>query len=272
MRFNLLGPFEILTDDGLSRLLSTPKVCQVLALLLVRPGEVVSVNTLTRELWGNEPPRSALTTLQTYIYHARRMFEREGLTSADRTLLHTRAPGYRINADPEEVDANVFERLVREGATLLDQGRPEPAATLLRQAVDLWRGPVLATVTAGRVLAEHITHLEELKIRAIEMRVEAAQQLGRHREMIPELRSLVTTYPLNEWLHAQLITSLGRSGRPAEALHAYRDLRRTLNEELGLDPGPELRRIEHELLNPRSESEPPPGPLRRVGSGYPTAR
>ncbi|OXZ01545.1 AfsR/SARP family transcriptional regulator [Streptomyces microflavus] len=248
MQFNLLGPFEIITDDGRTLALGTPKMCQVIALLLMRPGSVVSVNALRRELWGDDAPGSAPTTLQTYIYHARKMFEREGVTSRGGPLLHTQSPGYRIVAEAGEVDANIFEQLVKQGRVLLDENRPHEARTALREAVGLWRGSMLANVTVGRDLREYVTHLEELKVRAIEMRIEAGEALGQQREMIPELRSLVSTYPLNEWFHARLINALNQSGRRAEAVHAYHDLRRTLRSELGLEPSPELHRLEHKIL------------------------
>ncbi|SBT66113.1 DNA-binding transcriptional activator of the SARP family [Micromonospora sediminicola] len=249
VRFNLLGPLEIVADNGRAATLSTPKVCQVLALLLIRPNEIVSVGALVEELWADHPPRSAVTTLQTYVYHARRIFAQQELVRPDRELLVTRPPGYLVDVTEDEVDAAVFIRLTRRGRTLLDDGRLEEASRVLREALDLWRGAALANVSAGTVLRGQITHLEELKIRAIELRMEAEQRLGRHRELIPELRALVCAYPLNEWFHAQLITALNRSGRRAEALQAYHDLRRILDEELGVLPTPEVQQLQLELLN-----------------------
>ncbi|MEV4659274.1 AfsR/SARP family transcriptional regulator [Micromonospora sp. NPDC049301] len=249
MRFKLLGPLEIVADSGKACTLSTPKVCQVLALLLIRPNEIVSVSSLVEELWADAPPRSAVTTLQTYVYHARRIFARQELAPPGRTLLVTRPPGYLIDVAEDEVDAAVFVRLTKQGRTLLDEGRLEEASRVLREALDLWGGAALANITAGTVLRGQITHLEELKIRAIELRMEAEQRLGRYRELIPELRALVNAYPLNEWFHAQLITALNRSGRRAEALQAYHDLRRILDEELGVLPTPEIQQLQFELLN-----------------------
>ncbi len=248
VRYSLLGSFEILTGDGQAHASGTSKMSQVLALLLMRPGRVVGVDTLVEELWGDKPPRSAVATLQTYVYHSRRLFEQAGLAASGRALLHTQSPGYRMEVDPRQVDAKVFERMVHESRSLLDRGAPDAARRRLLEAAGLWRGPVLAGITAGSVLAGHIAHLEELKIRAIEMRIESSEQLGCHREIIPELRSLVAAYPLNEWFHARLIIALVKSGRRAEALHAYHELRRTLGAELGLEPGPELSRIKQEIL------------------------
>ncbi|WP_069814235.1 AfsR/SARP family transcriptional regulator [Streptomyces sp. TP-A0874] len=265
MRFHLLGAFEIVTDDGRIHSLGAPKVCRVLALLLMRPGQVVSVNALVEEVWGEEAPRSAQSVLQTYVYQLRRTFERAVPAPAGRTLIETRPPGYRIQADAEDIDAKVFERLVGEGRTLIGQDRPDAASARLQRALDLWRGPVLANVAPGSVLTRYITHLEELRIRAIQLRVESGERLGHHREMIPELRALVTAYPLHEWFHARLIRALSRSGRRAEALHAYRELCSTLDRELGSEPGAELRRLEQELLGGRSARISPRGPAGRTG-------
>ncbi|PRY01010.1 AfsR/SARP family transcriptional regulator [Allonocardiopsis opalescens] len=247
MRFNVLGSLEIITDDNRSVLVNASKTGQVLALLLMRRNEVVSVDMLIEELWGQRPPRSALTTLRTYIYHARRIFIRASVASSARELLLTQPPGYLIQTTDEQVDATVFENLINEGRTRLDQGRPELAAARLREALSLWRGPAFAHIEVGSLLHAHATHLEELRIRAIHLRLEAERSLGRSRELIPELRSLVLAHPLNESFHAQLIDALHRSGRRAEALQAYQHLRSVLARELGVTPTPEIQRLYHEL-------------------------
>ncbi|GGX91758.1 AfsR/SARP family transcriptional regulator [Streptomyces hiroshimensis] len=257
MRFNLIGPFEIVTGDGRPpHLPSTPKVCQTLALLLTRPNEIVTSESLIQELWGETPPRSALTTLQTYIYHARKMFIAERLVPAERALLITQPPGYLIRVEDHEVDIKIFERLVLQGKTALENGRPEAAVQRLEQALALWRGPALSNIPAGDVLTGRIVHLNELRIRALELRIEAELQLGRQRESIPLLRALVNDYPLNEWFHGQLISALNHSGRRAEALQAYQSLRRILNDELGLEPSPELQRLQLDVLNPDPATVP----------------
>ena len=220
MQFRLLGPLEIIGADHEVFLPRTPKIRQLLALLLVRSNQVISVETLIRELWGDEPPKSVLTTLQTYVYHARQSFCRELCTPEDRPLLVTRSPGYVMEVPDESVDAKVFERIVWQSRTLLRDGRAEEATERLRFGLDLWRGAALADVSGGQVLACHATGLEELRIRATELLVESEEKLGRHREMVPELRSLVLRYPLHEWFHCRLINALNRSGRRAEALQA----------------------------------------------------
>jgi SARP family transcriptional regulator, regulator of embCAB operon len=266
MQFRLLGPFEIVTDDGRVHPVSTPKVCRVLALLLIRPNEIVSVSSLVQELWGDKPPRSAVTTLQTYVYHARRMFVREKLLPPERDLLVTRPPGYLVDVGEDEVDVSIFTRLAKHGRGLLEDGHVEEASKVLREALDQWNGAALANISGGSVLNGEITHLEELRIRVIELRLEAEQRLGRGRDLIPELRALVHAYPLNEWFHAQLIQALHRSGRRAEALQAYHQLRHILDEELGVLPTPEIQRLQVELLNAGFDSSDLPN--QRDSPGY----
>lgn len=265
MRFNLIGPFEIVTDDGRTYRPGTPKVCQTLALLLTRPGEIVTADALIQELWGEKPPRSAVTTLQTYIYHARRMFTNESLAPAGRTLIVTRPPGYSIQADDSEIDIRIFERLVSQSRLELAEGDAPTALRTVRAALDLWRGPALSNFPAGDLLSGHVVHLEELRIRAFEIRIACEEQLGWHRESIPELRKLINDYPLNEWFHSQLIGALGAAGRRAEALQAYQNVRRLLADELGLEPSLELKQLQARLLSP----VPQPGRSARPGAPSP---
>ncbi|GAU65809.1 putative AfsR family transcriptional regulator [Streptomyces sp. NBRC 110611] len=227
---------------------------QLLGLLLVQNGETVGVDTLIEELWGENVPRSSLTTLQTYIYHARKIF---AALPDGQAVLVTRPAGYVIQVPGEAIDAVVFERLVQQARRLLDDGRPEAALKRLDEALRLWRGPVLVGMMLGSVLNAHITYINELRFAATELRIEASQRLGRHQEIIPQLRLLVAENPLNERLHAQLITSLHKCGRRAEALQAYRSLWRTLDMELGVEPAPELQLLQHEML---SRASPVPGP------------
>jgi len=253
VKFQLLGQFEIVSSDGRSCLLSRSKVSQVLGLLLIQNGETVGVDTLIEELWGEKVPRSALTTLQTYVYHARKIF-------ADlpdgHAVLATRPAGYVIQVPDHAIDVAVFEGLVQRSRRLLDDGRAEAALDRLDEALRLWRGPVLVGMMLGSVLDAHITYLNELRFAATELRIEANQRLGRHQEIIPQLRLLVAANPLNERLHAQLITSLHKCGRRAEALQAYQSLWRTLDAELGVEPAPAVQLLQHAML---SEGSAVPG-------------
>jgi DNA-binding SARP family transcriptional activator len=250
VKFHLLGPFEITTEDGRSCIPPTPKASQVLALLLSRPREIVPVDAFIQELWAENPPRSALTTLQTYIYHLRKILVGEGLAGAGERILVTRSPGYLIDPTGHGVDTREFEELVKSGRRAADRGHLELAARTLGDALDIWTGPALANISTGRVLTGYTMYLEELRVRAVEQRIEALKQLGNERDLIPELRALIQQYPLNEWFHAQLIESLNNCGRRAEALKVYRDLWRSLSDELGIEPSPDVQRLHHEVLNP----------------------
>jgi DNA-binding SARP family transcriptional activator len=255
IQFKILGPLEVTSGDVV-RTPTPPKVRRVLALLLLRANQVVSVDALIEELWGEEPPRSAVTTAQTYIYQLRRAFGRREVTPGRPDWLITTAPGYLMYVNPEQVDAHAFQTLSWQGSQLLDGGRVADAAVVLRKALDLWRGPALANVLTGRLLESHAVHLEEARLRTLELRIMADAELGRHHELIGELRSLVAAHPLNEWFHGQLIAALSQSGRRSEALQAYQNLRRTLNDQLGLDPQPELQRLQRDVLTYDSPDAP----------------
>jgi DNA-binding SARP family transcriptional activator len=201
----------------------------VLALLLTRPNEVVSADRLIDELWSGAPPRTAANTVQYYVSQLRK------LLGSDRIL--TRAPGYAIRVEPGELDLERFERLVVAG---------DVAA--LREALDLWRGPPLADFAYASFARAEIGRLEELRLAALEERIEADLVAGRHAQLVGELETLVREHPLRERLRAQLMLALYRSGRQAESLAAYQDARRTLVDELGIEPGAPLRRLEKAIL------------------------
>ncbi|MFI9200289.1 BTAD domain-containing putative transcriptional regulator [Streptomyces sp. NPDC053048] len=263
MRFRLIGPFEIETEDGEVRGAGTPKVSQTLALLLMRANEIVPAETLIRELWQGGAPRSALNTVQTYIHHARKLLTEAGRPADQDRLLTLRSGGYMMRVDSESVDVKVFERLVTQAGADLRARRYESADATLCQALAMWRGPLLVNVPAGDLLASQIARLEEIRVRALELRIEAWGLLGRQRESIAELRVLVHDYPLNESFHGHLIASLYQAGRRAEALQAYRHMHRILRDELGLEPSAEIQRLHQEVLAPpaayaESAGEPEP--------------
>ncbi|MFJ6194960.1 BTAD domain-containing putative transcriptional regulator [Micromonospora sp. NPDC092111] len=248
LRFNILGSLEI-RQHGVDCTPTAPKVRAVLALLLLRANQTVSQDAIFDWLWVDRPPRSAATTTQTYVYQLRSLFERVGGVGTATQLLITRPTGYLLSLGEEQLDATIFTRLCEEGSALLDSGRTAEAAQRLRGALALWRGPVLDDVNVEDRMAADLAHLTELRMRALELRMEADARLGRYRELITELRALVVAHPFNEWFHAQLITALNQCGRRAEALHAYRNLRQTLSDELGLEPTPELQELQRQVLN-----------------------
>ena len=251
---NILGPLE-LRDGSRAWVPRGPKVRKLLSTLALAPGEVVDIPALAEELWEDSPPATMTATIRSHVYHLRLMLARESGLPHAADLMSTEPTGYRLRACADQVDAVRFERLVSQGRMLLERGEPAEASAVLRQALGIWRGSALVDVSCGRVLSGHAMRLAEARLRATELRLEADLHLGRHRDLVAELRGLVAAHPLNEWLHAQLIESLRRSGRRAEALTAFTDLRRTLASELGVEPSPELRRVHQTLLADQSGHE-----------------
>ncbi|MCX4997810.1 AfsR/SARP family transcriptional regulator [Streptomyces longwoodensis] len=249
MELKLSGSFEIVTEDGHVHAPRAPKVSRLLAVLACRPRTTVATDTLIRELWGESPPAGALRTLQTHVYHARRMLAGLQACPPGRELLVTQGPGYRLEVADEDVDVRAFELLVRRSQTELDARLPDAASHHVTRAVALWRGPLLSNLPVGPVLASRTARLEELHLRALELRIEIAVARGQFRHVLPDLRALVEEYPLHEWFHDQLIQALHRVGRRGEALQAYHNLYVLLRTELGLEPSAELKRLHAQILD-----------------------
>lgn len=243
VNFTVLGPITAF-NGHLEFTPRTPKVRQIFALLLSRLNHVVTFDALVEELWDAERPKTALTTAQTYVYQLRKATERELGES-----LVSKPFGYVLRAVPQQLDAHRFERLVEEGKRALHIGALEESSQKLSQALALCEGPPLANVTRGPLLGAYAVHLEEERLRALELRIQADMRLGRHRELVAELRSLVITHPHHEWLHGQLISALSLSGRRSEALQAYRTIRTILSDDLGLDPSRELHDLHQAVLS-----------------------
>ncbi|WP_432840348.1 AfsR/SARP family transcriptional regulator [Dactylosporangium sp. CA-092794] len=244
--FKVLGSLEVLYEKGVCTP-TAPKVRRVLAHLLMNANQIVHIDSLIDELWAESPPLSATTTTQTYIYQLRKLIAKKGL-AADGEMLVTRAPGYLLRVRPGQLDADRFTQLTTQGRALLDKGMAAEASDRLRTALDLWTGPPLSNVTLGNHLRAYAAYLEEERLRATELRIEADIRLGRYRELIGELRSLVIAQPLNEWFHRQLIGILTQCGRRNEALQAYQNLRAVLNDELGLEPSAEVQLLHRDIL------------------------
>lgn len=249
--FTLLGPLEV-RKDGEDHAPTAPKVLQVLAMLLMRPGKVVQGDLIIKELWAGDPPRSGRNTMQTHVWHLRRYIEANGFASDGDQIIVTRAPGYLLRVDPGQVDVAVFQRLAREGRALFDRQHYAEAATVLRKALDLWGGPPLASVTCGPVLSVYATDLEEQRRNTQRLRIHAEIEAGMYHDLIGELRSLIAASPLDEGLNRQLMRVLNLSGRRIEALELYRQFRARLSGELGLEPCNELQELHHVLLSDQS--------------------
>jgi len=224
-----------LVVDGQAIELAGQRQRALLAALLLRPNQVVPTERLVFDLWGDEPPRTATTSLQNSISRLRRVLG---------DALVTRSPGYVLRVAPEQVDALRFEHAVRDARNL---AAPERAAAL-REALASWRGSPFADLPYEAFLQGEARRLEELRVAAIEDRVAADLERGEHASLVPELESLVSENPLRERLREHLMLALYRAGRQAEALSAYSDARRTLADELGVDPGPALRQVHGAIL------------------------
>ncbi|WP_092528552.1 AfsR/SARP family transcriptional regulator [Amycolatopsis arida] len=246
--FTLLGPLEV-RKDGRDHAPTAPKILQLLAMLLLRPGKVVPAELIIKELWADNPPRSVRTTMQTYIWQLRRCIEENGLAADGDEILATKPPGYVLHVASAQIDVFAFQRFGQQGRTLLDERRHAEAAAAFRSALGLWWGPPLANVNSGPVLSAYAMDLQEQRRTVQHLRFQAEIEAGMHRDLIGELRSLVATNPLDESLHSQLMQVLSRSGRRVEALATYRQLRAKLNEELGLEPCLELQDLHHQLLS-----------------------
>jgi WD40 repeat protein/DNA-binding SARP family transcriptional activator len=247
MRFGVLGPLEVIAESGPVPL-GGQKQRVLLAVLLTRPGRVVSVDTLVQGLWADNPPPSAEKTLQSYVVHLRRALEPDRPRGAAGMVLVTRDPGYLLRVAPEKLDAARFAELVTRGRQLLAAGEVEAAAATLREGLGLWRGEAFEEFPQVEACAAEAARMAELRLGAVEERVEADLALGRHRELLAELEGLTREHPLRERLWGQLLVCLYRCGRQAEALLAYQRARATLVEELGIEPGVELRRLHTAIL------------------------
>jgi DNA-binding SARP family transcriptional activator len=250
--FRVLGPLEALAE-GTPVKLGGSRPRAVLAVLLLHSGQVVSTSRLIDEVWAEAPPETAANVLQGYVSQLRKELGRD--------TIETREPGYLLRVDHDSLDLHRFERLASDGTELLERGRAEDAAVLLRESLALWRGPALADVADEGILRQAAARLDELRLVALERRIEADLVCGRHAELVGELEELATEYPLRERPRALQMLALYRCGRQADALAAYRTARGTLVDELGIEPGSELQELERAILqhDPSLELEPARG-------------
>jgi DNA-binding SARP family transcriptional activator len=237
--FRILGSLEV-RDDETPLGLGGAKDRAVLAILLLQAGRVVSRDSLIDAVWGEHPPATAAKSLRNSISQLRKLLGAEAVV--------TRAPGYTLPLAANQLDLDRFERLVGEART----AEPELRARKLGDALALWRGPALADFAYEAFAQTEIARLEELRLTALEQRIEAELEVGEPAELVSELESLVSEHPLRERFRAQLMLALYRSGRQAEALHAYQSARQALLESLGIDPGPALQQLHGSILRQES--------------------
>ncbi len=245
----LLGPLSV--HLGRAPVVpSAAKPRQILALLALNAGRVVTVSTLAEEIWGDYPPRSAGTTLQTYILQLRNLIAAAAAPGRDpKQVLSTRHCGYLLASQSSQNDVHEFGRLARAGRAAAETGDFRAASELLGRALALWRGSALVDVRMGRVLELEVTALEENRLGVLERRIEADLALDRHADILGELSTLAARYPMNENFCGHLMTALYRSGHVGRALETFQRLRSALRDELGVDPCPRLRRLQRAVLS-----------------------
>lgn len=268
MDFRLLGPLEVRDTAGAALRIPTGRLRTLLAKLLLRADSSVATEALIDAVWEDRPPREPLAALQVMVLRLRR-----ALGPAGGSRLRTAPPGYRFDVMPGELDLHRFEELLRRGSAALDTQDWSAAGDLLGRALACWRGDALADVRTGSAMDGYVDALAALRLRAQRQFVEARLHLGQHSELVDEITALVESHPLDEQLRAQLMLALHGSGRRAEALGAFRSARRTLVDELGIEPGSELRELHQALL---ADDPGPPGqgtdgaagagPLRSAGA------
>jgi DNA-binding SARP family transcriptional activator/tetratricopeptide (TPR) repeat protein len=260
IRFRVLGPLEVRAGAEWSGV-SAPKWRTLLASLLAEPGRVISAERLVDELWGAVPPAGARKLVSGYI---RRLRQLTG--DPDGRVLVTQAPGYQARVTRADLDAGVFEELLAAGRSALAARDAQQARTLLSDALAVWRGPAFADVPLGPLSAAAAGRLEELRLTAVELRIEADMSCGHQAELVPELCMFTAEHPLRERLWHQLMRALQDCARPAEALEAYARARTVIADELGADPGPELQKLHQRILagdpqpasRPRTDGPAPP--------------
>jgi DNA-binding SARP family transcriptional activator len=260
VQFRILGPLEVWDGQRLVEL-GRPRQRALLAVLLVHANQVVALDRLIEELWGEQPPPQATASLQAYVSNLRRALEPGRPARTPPRVLVTQPPGYRLVVPPGDLDAARFVALAEQGRRLLEAGRPGAAARTLREALGLWRGEALAEVADEPFAQAERQRLQELRLVALENRLDAELALGGHAAAAAELQELVGRYPFRERLHGLLMLALYRSGRQAEALRAFQAARHMLAEELGIDPSRWLRQLETDILRqaPTLDWSPPPG-------------
>jgi predicted ATPase/DNA-binding SARP family transcriptional activator len=252
VEFLILGPLEV-RSEGKPVVLAGRRQRALLSLLLLRANEAVSVDALVEGLWGETPPRTASHALQVFVSDLRK-----ALRGAGEDRIATQSPGYLIRVEPDELDLHRFERLATEGRNALARDDPAAASAVLAEALTLWRGDPLADLAYEAFAQEPIARLEEQRLSALEDRIAADLQLGKHAELVGELEALTAKHPYREGLRHHLMLALYRAGRQSEALAVYQETRRLLVDELGIDPKPELQELERAILvqDPALEPEP----------------
>jgi DNA-binding SARP family transcriptional activator len=252
MRYELLGPLRVV-DNGGTTSISARKIEMLLRLLLIRAGQVVTGAQIISEIWGDNAPRRATAVLHVYISELRKFLARPGQSESP---IVTKAPGYLLRLAPgDEVDVQLFMQQLNRGRMYAREQRHEEAVACFKNALLLWREPTLGDLRSGLIIDRFVRWLEEARMECMEMLIDSQLQLGWHRELVGRLYSLIAEYPLCETFYRQLMLALYRSERTADALKIYQLARRTLNEELGLEPNRALQGLQQRILAADDELE-----------------
>jgi SARP family transcriptional regulator, regulator of embCAB operon len=248
---NVLGALEVVID-GVSVVPTAGKPRQLLAMLAINVGRVVTTTALMEELWGDNTPRTASSTLQTYVMHIRKLI-RAALPAGQEhealTVLATRHTGYLLALEQDALDVARYDRLAAAGRAAGAAGDYVTAERLLREALALWRGPLLVDVSGGPQLEIEAMRLGESRLTDLTLRIDADLYLGRHHQLLGDLAALCARHPYMENFRAQYMLALYRCGRPGQALEVYHEMWATIRDQLGVDPSPRLRQLHQALLS-----------------------
>ncbi|GGZ30212.1 hypothetical protein CP967_29395 [Streptomyces nitrosporeus] len=255
MKFAVLGPLS-LTDGNGSLLPTAPKTRQLLALLLLHANSLVTLETCLQELWGESSPRSAVQSVHTRVFQIRQALagDLSGRTTEEsKRILKTHHQGYSLEVEKGSLDLDVLETHLTKYRRAQSRQDDVGVSTELRAALSLWRGRTLLDIQQGECIQAYATGMEDLRMTVLEQCIEAELRLGMHHRLLSELSTLVSRYPVHENLHAQYMIALYRSGRTVESLRTYHRLRKTLTEELGIEPSHRVRQLQTAVLAKSTE-------------------
>jgi DNA-binding SARP family transcriptional activator len=243
MRYEILGPLRV-TNGTVQVRVEAPKLQILLATLLIRAGQVVTLDQLVTEIWNQAPPRRAVSALYVYVSELRKLLKQR---DQDRPIV-TGPAGYMFRDDGGEIDLCIFQQFITRGRAALNERQYELGVDCFEKALAVWRGSALSGLRGGPIISGFTTRMEELRMECVQSVIDAKLEVGRHREMVGDLYELITIYPHHEVFYRQLMLALYHSERRADALHVYQAARIALQENLGLEPGQPLRDLQLQIL------------------------
>lgn len=243
MIYETLGPLRVVDGDRTS-FISARKIETVLAVLVIRSDHIVPFDQLVSEIWADRPPSRATAAVHVYVSQLRKFLHRPGRKNP----IVTRAPGYMLQKGSDQIDHHRFGQLVDQARAQVRKAHHEAALASFEEALGLWRGPVLEDLRSSLTIDSFVTWLMESRLECLEMLADCQLELGRHREIVGQLYSLISEHPFREAFYRQLMLALYRSERQADALRVYQAARQTLHDELGLEPCRALRHLQQAIL------------------------